>query len=63
MPYFLVGSYLSINVVFFGAKFGPAKYDFNRYKGFFIENKKPKFARFQRKKNPNFQIFIISSRS
>jgi hypothetical protein len=41
-------------LVFLGqnlAKFQPENNDFDVHKGFFIEKKKPKFARFQRKKS------------
>jgi hypothetical protein len=32
------------------AKFRPEKYDFDLYKGFFMEKKRPKIAKFPRKK-------------
>jgi hypothetical protein len=42
------------------AKFQPEKYDFNLYKGFFMEKKKAQFRQISRKKKfPDRQSFII----
>jgi hypothetical protein len=43
------------------AKFEPEKYDFNLYKGSFMEKKTLNSPDFEGKKTPNRHIFMISS--
>jgi hypothetical protein len=43
-----------------GAKFQPEKYDFDLFKGFFMDKKSPDLPDFKEKETSNRQIFLIS---